>query len=101
MPILRMKEICCRNCGRPTRNLESSHQEMFARLSASSTDTQQTFYACPECSHLGLAEIPNEGKWVDVPDDKQHPDGAVVFLVALECANSNCRSRVPVLAPMK
>ena len=101
MPTLLMKEIYCPRCARPTRHLESSLRQAFVRLSASSRDSQQVSYACPECDHLGLTEIPGDGKWVQFPDDKQHPDDAVAFSIALECANSNCRSRAIVLAPMK
>src|SRR5438128_4725161 len=96
-----MKEICCGNCKRPTRHLLSTVQQMCAHLPESAMETEQINYACPECKHLGHAWIPGASISVELQNPTAHPDGTVSFLIAIECAEKNCQSRIAVFAPMK
>src|SRR5208283_4443782 len=74
---------------------------MFGHQVASSREPVRVPYACPQCRHLGLGTIPPTTKLFDGVSPDQHPDGAVEFLIALECENKSCESRVEVLAPME
>jgi hypothetical protein len=95
-----MKEIHCGHCGLPTRHLRSMLERIVGRQSKSCKDSLPINYACPECNHLGLAQIPAAPKVFDMPGRSAHPDDVVEFLVTLGCANTEYKSHVRVLAPM-
>ena len=101
MPVLPMKEIQCRHCGRQTRHLTSALAGLFRRPAESTRPAQQIDYACPECMHVGPADVPERDTIFDFPDHKQLRDAPTVCLIAAECAESKCRSRVIVLVPAK
>ena len=58
-------------------------------------------FLCPSCTHLGPAVIPCESKQFDCPDQREHPDDVIWFLVALRCADNNCESHVLSLARLR
>lgn len=98
MPVF-MKELYCGHCGCPSRHLVSTLAEMLGgELSVSSKD-EDVPYACPECGHLSLGRLVHLQLLTDLNPDK-YRDSVAEFLIALECDNKFCRSRVPVVAPM-
>src|ERR1700730_9617265 len=101
MPVVLMKEIRCANCALPTRHRGIMLEQVFQRPSGSTNDAEQTYYACPVCQRVGLAEIPTTSKPFDFQDDNEHPDDAVAYLIALECDERHCESRMSVFAPVR
>src|SRR5271167_4292881 len=97
-----VKEVLCPDCEQSTQIRVSTLREMSARLrlSRSSIYNDQVDFACPHCKRLAIAFVRLHSHWSDIVDQAESSGGIAEFLVALECAGSNCLSRVQVLAPM-
>lgn len=94
-----VSEVKCSDCGRTTLHLLATLEQTFLHLSPSARDDQQIPYACPQCRRLVLADVlPNPGILTEegpLSEALHEPS----FLVALECADKNCRFRVEILFP--
>jgi len=95
-----VKEVLCPDCDRSTRIRVSTLKGMFGYLPGSSMYNEQVEFACPHCKHLVLAFVRLESHLSNIADQAVSYGGIAEFLVALKCADSNCLSRVEVLAPM-
>jgi hypothetical protein len=62
---------------------------------------QSVNFACPECKHLAAVPVPDEIKPFECPDQLQHPDDTISYLVFLGCGDKNCKLQIPVFAPME
>src|SRR6266481_6518066 len=96
-----MKEIQCQRCPTQTRNLVSTLEQIFRYLPESAKVLQQVNFACPRCKHLVLVQIPTEKKLFECPDNKQHPDDTISYLVKLGCDQQNCKLPITIFAPME
>jgi hypothetical protein len=96
-----MKEIQCQSCPRQTRHLVPTLEEVFRYLPESAKVLQSINFACPACKHLGVVPIPIKAKMFDCPDNKQHPDDTISYLVTLGCDQQNCKLPITIFSPME
>lgn len=101
MPDIFMREVECPNCGKPTRNRASILEEIVERQSALHDGERYINYACPYCNLLTHARVEPRGKiWME-EDQRKFPADLTLYLVTLQCAKTDCESRVILLAPVK
>lgn len=100
MPLVLMKKICCGHCCKPTLHPLTTLRQICGHLPESAMETERIDYCCPLCSHLQHAWIPGESIQVDPQNLAEHREDTLPFLIAIECAERSCRSRVVVFAPM-
>src|SRR5258708_7076016 len=101
MKVVLMKEILCRSCVRLTRHRVSTLEQIFRYLPESAKADQRINFACPGCKHLANVSVPDETKAFECPDNTQHPDGTISYLVMLGCDQKNCRLQITIFAPME
>jgi len=95
-----VKEVLCPDCEQSTQIRASTLKGMSARPSGSSLYNDQLEFACLHCKHLALPFVRLDSHLSDIADQAVSSGGIAEFLVTLECVDSNCLSRVQVLAPM-
>ena len=87
----------CRH--KPTLHPVSTLREIATRLVGASADFSPISYACPHCGLLSFVPVSNfRHKVVRTGDQDPFPGSSAQVLVLLECANSDCRIHVAVLA---
>ena len=95
-----MREVICEKCGSRTRNPLPILEQISQRQEVLWKGERRINYACPECNYLTLAPLGEVKIFQDV-DLSRFPDDLTIYFVSLACADSNCQSRVVVLAPAK
>ena len=95
-----MRDVHCRNCGRPTRHPVAILKRIIELQSVSNGDGIWINYACPECNRLTRSLVALEIKAFEGLLSKFLDDVAECG-VSLECAKSGCKSPVILLAPMR
>lgn len=101
MPLVLMKEIHCGHCGKPTWHPLSTLQKICGHLPQLAMETERINYCCPHCNQLRHAWIPGKSTQVDPQTLSEHHEDTIPFLIAIECAEKSCQSRIAVFAPMK
>lgn len=94
-----MREIVCGFCSGSTLHPHTVLEDIAQRLRVSAKDVKQVNYLCPECKHLGLAEIRNANQIADLDQPPRFAD-KVLFALRFVCDLQSCKFPVLVFAAM-